>query len=224
MMNISKDLRPSFGPIRDQGERPTCLPFATSDAHAAVREGREVLSPEYLFLHAQQRSLKNPDDGCSVAEILDILRENGQPEEHLCPYSLNSPVPTHPPTIPDASLFRRLGEAHQSGFPDILEGLDQNKPVILLLKLSTKFFSISGKVPLDFEPSSPPDPAIRHAVVAVAHGCVDDRDGILIRNSWGPTWADHGHAWLSEDFVQQAMLGYIILGRNPDGNGHSLAV
>jgi hypothetical protein len=37
-IDILCDIRPRFGPARDQGPRPTCLAFAISDAHAALRE------------------------------------------------------------------------------------------------------------------------------------------------------------------------------------------
>ena len=54
-ITIRKDLRSRFGPPRDQGQRPTCLAFAMSDAHGAARGPWEDLSCEYLFHHAKKR-------------------------------------------------------------------------------------------------------------------------------------------------------------------------
>lgn len=54
------DLRASFGPARNQGARPTCLAFAASDTHAAVREGWVPLSCEYAFYQAQRRAGRPP--------------------------------------------------------------------------------------------------------------------------------------------------------------------
>ncbi len=34
---VQQDLRFRFGTARDQGARPTCLAFAASDTHAALR-------------------------------------------------------------------------------------------------------------------------------------------------------------------------------------------
>lgn len=222
-MKVTKDLRPNFGPIRDQGERPTCLPFATSDAHAAVRDGWEALSPEYLFFQARRRSPKGPENGCSVPEILDALRVDGQPKEQDCPYQTKLPDSSWCPSAKGGKLFRRLGEPYSQGFAEVILKLEQEHPVVLLLNLSIDFFSSSGIEPIDFDSSSPPNPAMRHAVVAVAHGHSESCRGVLIRNSWGAAWADKGHAWLSERFVQTSMFGYIVLGGEPNGDGDSVA-
>ena len=36
-ITVRQDLRDRFGPARDQGARATCLAFAMSDTHAAMR-------------------------------------------------------------------------------------------------------------------------------------------------------------------------------------------
>ena len=51
-VTVDCDLRRLFGPARDQNARPTCLAFAASDAHAAVRSGWQPLSCEYAYYHA----------------------------------------------------------------------------------------------------------------------------------------------------------------------------
>ena len=52
----SVDLRSLFGPVGDQGPRPTCLAFAASDAHAALRSGWVPLSREYAFYQVAARA------------------------------------------------------------------------------------------------------------------------------------------------------------------------
>ncbi len=39
MIEIQVDLRSLLGDARDQEARPTCLAFAASDVHAALRDG-----------------------------------------------------------------------------------------------------------------------------------------------------------------------------------------
>jgi hypothetical protein len=52
-ITVRHDLRGRFGPVRDQQARPTCLAFATSDAHAATTDGKwSDLSCEYLLYKA----------------------------------------------------------------------------------------------------------------------------------------------------------------------------
>ena len=79
---IIKDLRDLFGPARNQGARPTCLAFATSDTHAAARGEWSPLSCEYLFFQAQRRSSRLSTQGAVPAAILGALKKVGQPEEN----------------------------------------------------------------------------------------------------------------------------------------------
>ena len=54
-VTIDCDLRSMFGPVRHQGIRPTCMAFAASDAHAAVRPDWVPLSCEFAYFHALKR-------------------------------------------------------------------------------------------------------------------------------------------------------------------------
>jgi hypothetical protein len=80
-ITISADLRASFGAARNQGARPTCLAFAASDAHAALRDGWVPLSCEYAFFQAQRRAGRMPNTGALLSSVLEALRKDGQPEE-----------------------------------------------------------------------------------------------------------------------------------------------
>ena len=82
---VSVDLRPSFGPVRNQGPRPTCMAFAASDVHAGLRSGWTPLSCEFAFYHAQRRVGRPPNKGALLSAMLDTLREDGQPAEMGCP-------------------------------------------------------------------------------------------------------------------------------------------
>jgi hypothetical protein len=72
-VEVYRDLRNLFGPARDQGARPTCLAFAASDAHAALRAGWEPLSCEFAFYHAQRRVNRSPAEGTTLPAILEAL-------------------------------------------------------------------------------------------------------------------------------------------------------
>ena len=65
------DLRSLFGPVGDQGPRPTCLAFAASDVHAALRSGWVPLSREYAFYQAQRRAVRPPSRGALLSSMLD---------------------------------------------------------------------------------------------------------------------------------------------------------
>ena len=86
MITVETDLRPLFGPVRDQGSRPTCLAFAASDAHAGLRPDWVELSCEYAFYHAQKLTGRSSQVGATLPSILDTLRNQGQPAEQDWPY------------------------------------------------------------------------------------------------------------------------------------------
>ena len=90
------DLLHRFGPVRDQGRRPTCLAFAASDSHAGVRSGWEPLSCEFAFYNAQRRAGRSPAQGALLSAMLDTLRIDGQPVEAGWPYLDSDSV--HPTT------------------------------------------------------------------------------------------------------------------------------
>ncbi len=80
-ITIRHNLQSKFGPSRDQGARPTCLVFATSDAHAAARGPWEDLSCEYLYYHAKRRENAPPSTGARPSFIRQALEHDGQPVE-----------------------------------------------------------------------------------------------------------------------------------------------
>ena len=91
-VTVDVDLRSRFGAVRDQGARPTCLAFAASDAHAAMRGAWVELSCEYAFYHAQKRTGRPPAKGAFLNDMLGALREEGQPVEAGWPYLTQLPT------------------------------------------------------------------------------------------------------------------------------------
>lgn len=203
MIDIVTDLRPLLGAARDQGARPTCLAFAASDAHAALRDGWGPLSCEYLFFHTHKRTGTPPDRGASLAAMLDALRLDGQPAEIDWPYLDAVPLDFSewvPPTDV-GQCFRRDGAKGANLIPPIQATLDSGRPLLLLTMLSQSFYTLGKEGIVDPASDEKPDPALRHAIVAVGHGIIGGQTAILVRNSWGASWGANGHAWLTEKFL-----------------------
>lgn len=197
------DLRHLFGPIRDQGSRPTCLAFAASDAHAALRPGWVPLSCEYLYYHAQRRGGRTPQGGATLPDTLAALEHEGQPQEAGWPYTLQLPstaVNWCPPSTV-GELFRRVGHPLSDTLEEIVAELTIDRPVLVLMTLSDSFFAANLDGVVDAKPHEQPEKSIRHAVVAVGYGEALGQRVILIRNSWGEGWGDHGYAWLTERYL-----------------------
>ena len=206
-------LKSLFGPARDQGLRPTCLAFAASDAHAALRSGWSPLSCEYAFFQAQKHASRSPSTGALLPSMLEALRTSGQPEEVGWPYLPATPSAKElwQPPSDISELFRRKSRLSTSKVDDIIAELDQGRPVIVLLMLSSSFFQPSGKGIVDEVPGELPEPRRRHAVVALGHGTIDGQRAVLIRNSWGASWGEDGNGWLTEQFLNPRIFATAVL-------------
>ena len=225
MIDIVRDLRPLFGPARDQGARPTCLAFAASDTHAGLRDGWAPLSCEFAFYAAQKRAGRPPTSGALLSTMLDALRLDGHPDEKGWPYLAAVPADlrlwTPPATV--GPLYGRNRQRDGTDLSSILAALDRDTPVLTLTMLSRSFFQPRGDGVVDPANDELPEPAQRHAVVAVGHGTVDGTPAILIRNSWGPGWGLEGHAWLTERFLAPRLFATANLTEEVDVSSHTAA-
>ena len=218
MVTVSRDLRLMFGPVRDQHARPTCLAFAASDCHAALRDGGTPLSCEFAFYHAQRRGHRSPHVGATLSTMLDAIGQDGQPVEADWPYL--AAVPTDisawvpPKTV--TRVFRRDGERRSNHFDEIVSQLDKDRPVLVLMMLSDAFYMPDADGVVIIAPGEMPDPTRRHAAVAVAHGQLRGERAILLRNSWGAAWGVDGHAWLTEKFLAPRLTRVAILTGSAD--------
>lgn len=213
-IQIATDLRSLFGPVRDQGARPTCLAFAASDCHASLRKEWYPLSCEYAFYNAQLRAGLPPDRGARLTSMLDALREDGQPVESGWPYMGKTPADfaTWSPPGSPGQLFARDGSLIQATVDQVIVEVEHRRPVIILLKLCAAFFSANPAIQVvDAEVSALPVTPQRHAIVVVGHGTLESGRVLLIRNSWGPGWGNGGYAWLAEGYLSPRMFAASVL-------------
>lgn len=142
-ITVRKDLRVRFGPPRDQGGRPTCLAFATSDAHAAARGPWEDLSCEYLLYHAKQREKTTPTTGAKPSSIRQALEHDGQPIESdwkyldTVPLDLTRWLP--PSTV--GTVFRRASTLLPGGFDEAWDSVEAGSPVLIVMTISNALWT-----------------------------------------------------------------------------------
>lgn len=188
LIEIEVDIRDRALPVRDQGARPTCLAHAFSASHEVVLGDGTYRSPEYLHWFTPAGSFT----GAAL-----VLRDHGQPTEIDCPYRSAAPSATwRPPAL--TTLRRDHAEVPVSAAA-IKAVLRSGNPAVLGLSLPQSFIAVSAP----WIVSAPGTPLAHHAVVAVGIGRVGADSFVLIRNSWGRAWADSGHAWLSDAFLEQ---------------------
>lgn len=200
------DLRSLLPPVRDQGQRGTCVAFAVTAAHEVARAAgaavSEDLSEEALFWGCKVID-GNWRPGTSFGSAAAALQSTGQPLEAIWPYDprRREGTPYNPPSTPTADWHRSdLGTASVDLAP-VRAALDTGLPVVLGLAVFDTLFMPSPTGRIAPPPAGSPARG-RHAVLAVGH----DADALLIRNSWGTTWALGGYGWLSNDYAERHVL------------------
>lgn len=204
MMIIAEvDLRTLHGSVRDQGDRPTCMAFALSDLNGHRHQKPAQLSAEYLYREAAALMLGwKPGDGLELEAALRAVAAAGQALEAAVPYVALEPTLPLGPNPHCAPLFKGNYGRQVPVMSMIESALRTGRSIGLVLRLTIDFFRVTADVPrVPF--SSQSIFGQSHAVVAVGMGrdSVTNERHVLIRNSWGVSWGDNGHAWLPQSYV-----------------------
>jgi hypothetical protein len=211
-MQVNLDVSSRLGAVRDQGRRPTCVAFATSDLHAAARSPSFVaLCVEYLYYNACRLATPfDPHSGVTLDQILRAVDASGQPEEAHWPYLHQIPTDLNdyrPPAV-SAPIYRRIGLVVTGSPVDLIASeLQAGRPSMLVFRSSLNFVRATPDIPVRW--SSADQLLNAHAVLAVALGNDKSKRFVRVRNSWGTRWADNGHAWVSEQYVRKTFIDLI---------------
>jgi C1A family cysteine protease len=205
-MTIDVDMRSSLGPARDHGARPTCLAFAATAAHEASRASDEYLCVEHLYYFGVQKSHRNPNRGLNQASVVAALKEDGQPLEPEWAYSQTTPdaATWRPPTV-KGPLYKTTLAFSPRVVNDVHALIRASIPVVLLVTVTTALYRPDAEGVVQTGPSDATTG--RHALLAVGSGDTTAGCYLLVRNSWGPTWGDQGHAWLPDSYVAANLRG-----------------
>lgn len=218
------DLRSALPPVRDQGQRGTCLAFAVTAAHEVSHISPpppEDLSEEALYWGCK-RTDGNWARGTSFRSAAVAIGRWGQPLEATWPYDALRPdgAEYKPPVRAGGTGWIRSGLRRVALGPDDVRAyLDAGVPVAIGLTL----FDTFGRPDATGRIRDPPAGAPRrggHAVLAVGHQPAE----ILIRNSWGDTWALGGYAWISDGYVRSYASGAWIIDTTASSGGPTGAV
>jgi C1A family cysteine protease len=166
----------------------------------------EDLSVEYLFYHAvQQMPAADPDQGTTFNATASALSIDGQPTEHVWPYSDTQAYGTSwAPPAHSEPLYKADLDLIQPDFDVIWDHLANGRSVVMGMIVTDAFYlcDVSGMLP----PLVPDTERAGHAVLGVGSASNSANQFILIRNSWGAGWGMSGHAWLSRAYVEQHLI------------------
>jgi Papain family cysteine protease len=210
-IRISVDLRGRFGAARNQGSRPTCMAFAASDTHSFAQGMVKYLSAEYAhYSAARRRKPLDPNRGVPMGLMIDAIREDGQPPEEMWPYlaAIPSPVSAWTPQKNCAPIFRHPMVTRPTDVSTIFSALNAGQPTLFAARITEQFYLpttdyIIKTIPGDRDTGN-------HALIAVGHGTIRAGAVVLVRNSWGEDWADCGHAWVTQDYLANRILGVAV--------------
>lgn len=207
-INTAINLRTLHGGVRQQGDRPTCMAFALSDLNGHRHQKPAQLSAEHLYREAAGLMPGwRPGDGLEVGAALRAVGAPGQALEAVVPYIAVEPTLPIAPNPPCAPLYAGRYFPQTRIMAAIERALASNRSIGLVLRLTEDFYNVTPSLPqVPFSPKALY--GMSHAVVAVGVGndSGTNERHVLIRNSWGASWGDCGHAWLPRSYIQTHTL------------------
>ncbi|RYX84816.1 hypothetical protein EON83_07690 [bacterium] len=221
---LSVDHRPSMTSIKDQGNRGTCVAFASNAAMEIFASIPNDLSEQYtndLFMRKENRQAC--DAGIKTTDAAAYLGD-GTVTESVWNYTLSAPAcNTVPPAaaatakkykITDAQL---IGDGGPSGAasiknPRYLESLLRSgKNIVLGTHVAWGSANAQGVLDVVIDPNTNQPAASRggHAMLICGYNALGDY--FIVKNSWGSGFGHSGYAYLSYDYIRTyAKYGYFI--------------
>jgi C1A family cysteine protease len=199
------DLRGSLPAVWNQGSIGSCVAHAVSAAHIAAQKknAKTATLPSRLALYFQARAVRgwqNQDTGCFITDAMKVTAKLGVANEKLYPYIVSRFTLKPPVSVYKDSLLRQTLEYQK---------LDSTKPQVIMAALAEGFPVVFGSTlyenHTDLVNNVMPDPDLTtsivggHAMTIVGYDA--EKKLFLVRNSWGRTWGDNGHHWMSYQYI-----------------------
>ena len=200
------DLRPSMPPVYDQGQLGSCTGNAIAGAmeYERDRQGLSDFVPSRLFVYYNERALEgtaSSDSGAVIRDGIKVVNTDGVCSETLWPYDIGMFAVKPPKRCYVAATKDKAVqyEAIQT-LGDLKDAIASNLSVVFGFTVYQSFESQAvartGVMPLP----KPHEPVVGgHAVLAVGYS--DTKRHVIVRNSWGASWGDHGYFYMPYQYL-----------------------
>lgn len=209
----SVDLRSKMSPIVDQGQLGSC----TSNAMVSgMREyylllyGAALVRLSRLDHYYHERLLEgtvSEDSGAQIRDGMKVLADIGVCPEDIWPYIIANFTDAPSAEAEAASAQYKISSYHRvTSLNDLKAALADGHPVVIGIAIYESFESfdveMSGIVPI---PNPKKEQMLGgHAVLVVGYD--DDKNVVIVRNSWGDQWGDHGYCTLPYAYISNPNL------------------
>ena len=210
-------------PVLDQGQTSSCTSHGLANAHLFAQlttPGGVVVPASRLAIYYAERSLEGTvteDEGACIRDGIKVLAQQGAVPESLWPFEPAN-LFTAPPEQAlsqeakyKITKYERVGSLDGSGvtLDQLKIALAEGDPVVWGIELFTEFESDTveqtGTVPM-------PGPGSQclggHCTLVMGYD--DAKQTLLVLNSWGESWGQHGYFELPYDYVQYASDSWTI--------------
>jgi hypothetical protein len=194
-------------PVRDQGDRPTCVGFAVSAALEWMKRDSQIRSPEDAIWAAHREGGPQNLEETSVRLALSGLTRRRHAQESAWPYG-TPPWPAPRPSAAKMSTNQTtlpLWRETPGSWDAIRDALGNGHAVVLTLR-----FVSSAWLPSGPDVDAPPGQKCptNHAVLAV--GLTETSDGlaesVIVKNSWGVGWGLAGYGLVSRRYLEHYVV------------------
>jgi C1A family cysteine protease len=203
----SVDLREWDSTVDDQSYIGSCVGNAIANAYElTVRRlyPEKFVELSRLFIYYNSRLFDNSykeDIGTYIRDGLKSAARYGICSEKLWPYiEENFDDQPYPECYVDAS--QRIVTRYETLYTlrDMLEIINDNRPIVIGLNLYTGFMEMNSTQSVVKTPRAIDRSIGSHAVVLVGYDL--DRQLFLAKNSFGTEWGDQGYFWIPFEYVR----------------------